>query len=94
MKTVYGYFRQGITTEKWKPKTTQVWAYSRVLRQIPVHSDIFMHSQLHSGIKQTYSEFCVTLVYSEPWHIQYWQHIQKPAKHLRQSVFCKNSQRF
>ena len=54
-------------------------AYSDIFRHIQTYPDIIRHIQAYSGIIEAYSQPCVTLAYSESWHIQKQRHIQNPG---------------
>ena len=72
-------FRQEIIIGKCKSKAILV--ASGIFTNIPAYSSIVRHSQGYSGIRdiETYLESCVTLSYSEAWHIQNQRHIQNPG---------------
>ena len=58
---------------------THIPAYSGIFRHIQTYPDIIRRIQAYSAIIQAYSEPCVTLAYSESWHIQNQRHIQNPG---------------
>ena len=69
--------RQGITMRKYKTKAIE--ADFGIFTHIPAYSDISRHIQpdIIRHI-EAYSKPCVTLTYSEPWHIQNQRHIHDP----------------
>ena len=73
------YFRQEIIMGKGKNKAILV--ASGIFTNIPAYSSIVRYSQGYSGIRhiQAYLESCVTLSYSEAWHIQNQRHSQNPG---------------
>ena len=93
--------RQGITMGKYKTKAIQ--ADFGIFTHIPAYSDISRHIQpdIIRHI-EAYSKPCVTLTYSEPWHIQNQRHIHDPDIFRTQTylepeyiqnpgAFCRNS---
>ena len=68
------------------PRFRHYHAYSGIFQYIQTYSCIINYiKELNKHIQNS----CVTLVYSEPWHIQYPGHIENPAKDLRRSVLQK-----
>ena len=70
--------RQWITTETCKTKAIQ--ANLGIIMHIPTYSGIMRETQELIRYIQIYSEPCVTMVYSEPSHIQYQRHIRNHAR--------------
>ena len=60
----------GTCRTKFRQRFSYIHAYAGIFRHTQRYSEIIRHFQELLRDIQAHSEACVTLIYSEPWHIQ------------------------